>query len=329
MKLEEVPLSPFCPPYWLKNPHLQTILPRVIRQPTPRYQRELHLDSTGRAQVAYDFVWATGKQAPSHDKRPLAVMFHGLEGSSHSPYAKAFANYATSLGWDAVVVHYQGCGGVHNRADVDYNAGDIAEVEHVLTRLLRYRERLVAVGVSLGGNMLAKYMGEYQDNAKCLGAVIVSAPVDLTTSAKSMHRFVARNVYTPYLLNSLVLKAAQKLDDPHALAALKHLKTLDEFDELYTAPRHGYGTASNYYRTASALPVLHRIQRPTLIISAKDDPFLGVVAHQKDVSTHVRLLYSAHGGHVGFIGAHGKRLHLEWLPKTTFEFFEWVLTSVG
>ena len=317
-------LTPFHPPRWLKNPHLQTILPRAVVQTTPHYQRELHSDSTGRAQVAYDFVWTHDKQDNS---RPLAVMFHGLEGSSHSPYAKAFANWAKRQGWDAVVVHYRGCGGMPNAADVDYSAGDIAEIDHVLARLSVLRSRLLVVGVSLGGNMLAKYMGEYGDTAKCLGAVVISAPVDLTTSAQSMQRLVARNIYTPYLLKSLVVKAADKIDDPAVLRELRRLKTLDEFDDIYTAPRHGYGTAQDYYRTASALPVLKDITRPTLIISATDDPFLGKVASPQDISDKVRLLYSPYGGHVGFIGAEGRRLHLDWLPRTTFDFFDWVLAQ--
>lgn len=315
-------LQAFIAPRWLQNPHIQTILPRIIKQPSPNYSRELHPDSTGKTQVAYDFIWS---DKSAHDK-PLAVMFHGLEGSSQSSYAKAFAHWAYQQGYDAVVVHYRGCGGLINHATLDYNAGDIVEIHYVLGQLLKRRTHLLAVGVSLGGNMLAKYMGVYQDNARCLGAVVISAPVDLATSARVMHRLVARHVYTPYLLNSLIKKAKLKLSYDEA-QKLQQLKTLDAFDDFYTAPRHGYRCARDYYRQASALPVLGDITKPTLIIGADDDPFLGLVARPSDVSSKVRLLYSRYGGHVGFVGLQSGKPTLTWLPKTTFTFFDWVLSG--
>lgn len=308
--------TPFSPPFYLKNKHLQSILPKFVRQPTPRYKRELHLDSTGLAHVAYDFI-ISDKTSDT-----LYVMFHGLEGSSQSHYAKSFANRAAALGKNAVIVHYRGCGGMENPSALDYNAGDTAELHYMLERLNKLYANLYAVGVSLGGNMLGKYLGEYGDKALCRAGVMVSAPVDLTSSAKEMHKFVARKVYTPYLLNSLVKKAEKKLDGLD-LEKLKQIKFLDEFDDLYTAPRHGYGTGADYYKKASALPVLKHISKPTLIISSDDDPFLGDVAKASDVSDSVQLLYSRHGGHTGFLGAKGRTLDLGWTARTTFEFFLW------
>lgn len=315
---------PFTPPSGLfgllKNRHIQTLLPRFVPEPMPKYQRQLHLDSTGKACVAYDFVI-------SHrdNNAPLAVLFHGLEGGSSSHYAKSFANHARKLRVNAVVVHYRGCGGIENPSDLDYNAGDIQELHYVLARLAGLYSNLWAVGVSLGGNMLAKYLGEYGDDALCQTAVIVSAPVDLMSSAEAMKNFVARRIYTPYLLGSLIKKARKKLDKD-SLVALEKLTTLDAFDDLYTAPRHGYGTAKAYYKQASALPVMGGITKPTLVISADDDPFLGKVAQPSDVSASVQLLYSKHGGHVGFLAAkagQGNTLALDnhWLSRTAFEFF--------
>ncbi|MFW2178288.1 MULTISPECIES: YheT family hydrolase [unclassified Moraxella] len=329
--LHQLPLKPFRTPFFLSNPHVQTILPKFIKLTKPNYQRHLHADRTGTTQVAYDFVFANADGSPNTDK-PLAMMFHGLEGSSDSHYAVAFASHAKNLGLDAVIVHYRGCGGVTNTAELDYNAGDTAEAQHVFTWLKQHYgyQHILASGVSLGGNMLARYMGEQGDNALCDGAVVISAPVDLTTSAKAMHRFVAKRVYTPYLLNPLLAKAFAKIEDPELVNALKNIKTIDQFDELYTAPRHGYGTGADYYVKASALPVLKNITKPTLIITAKDDPFLGIIASQADVSPSVRLLYSEHGGHVGFVSlqrrqAWGEKLHVNWLPQTTFKFFEWIM----
>lgn len=312
------PSRPFCPPFYLKNPHLQTILPRFIKQPKPRYQRQLHLDSTGKAAVAYDFVISH-----ADNSRPLAVMFHGLEGSSQSHYAKSFVNHAKALGINAAIIHYRGCGGVANTAHVDYNAGDTKEMHHVLTRLAKLYPTIWAVGISLGGNVLGKYLGEYGDDAICQAAVVVSAPVDLASSAKAMQKFVAKRVYTPYLLNSLIKKALDRFPDETERHRYRALHSLDGFDDLYTAPRHGYANAKDYYQKASALPYLKSIVRPTLIVSSDDDPFLGDVATYLDVSPCVQLLYTKHGGHVGFVAVADDKLDIGWLAATTFEFFEY------
>lgn len=324
MTLQELALTPFRTPFFMANPHIQTILPKFIKLAKPDYQRKLHPDSTGTTQVAYDFVFANNQPDP---QKPLALMFHGLEGSSESHYAIAFANYAKAHGYDAVIVHFRGCGGIENTAEVDYNAGDTAEADYVFSLLkAQYGySKILASGVSLGANMLARYMGETGELAQCVGAVAISAPVDLTTSAQSMHKFFAKRVYTPYLLKPLLAKAFTKINDPNLSQSLKNIKTIDEFDELYTAPRHGYGTGANYYIQASALPVLKDIKKPTLIITAKDDPFLGMLATSHDISPSVRLLYSEHGGHVGFVRLQHKKLDINWLPETTFKFFEWLL----
>lgn len=304
----------FCPPKFLQNPHLQTILPRIIPQQVPNYEREYHKDSTNKTFVAYDFVISDPKN------RQIAVMFHGLEGSSYSPYAKAFANYAKQLGKNAVIVHYRGCGGMTNTSDSDYHATDIDEIEFVFVNLASRFDEIYAVGVSLGGNALARYLGVYADKSRCQKAVIVSAPVDLLSSSKAMHKLFARHVYTPFLLNPLIKKARQKIDKTQQ-ERLRAIKTLDAFDDFYTAPRHGFGNADNYYKTASALPVLKYITKPTLIISANDDPFLGIVACQDDISPQTSLLYSKHGGHIGFVDYQNNRLDLSYLPRVIFDFF--------
>lgn len=306
--------TPFVPATFLKNRHLQTILPRCVHTTKPKYQRQLHLDSTGLAVIAYDFVIGQ----PADDD--LFVLFHGLEGSSQSPYAKAFANFAKQMGKNAVIVHYRGCGGLENNSHLDYNAGDTHEMHHVLGRLAKLYPNLFVMGVSLGGNLLARYAGEYGDDACLCAAVVVSAPVDLASSAQKMHQFVARHVYTPYLLKSLLKKAVKK--DPSL--DLSKVRFIDDFDELYTAPRHGYTDKADYYARASALPVLKDITKPTLIVSAKDDPFLGKVATDQDISKSVHLYYPKYGGHTGFLDYKNGRLCLDWLPSTAFGFFEWV-----
>ncbi|WP_395147566.1 YheT family hydrolase [Moraxella atlantae] len=311
-------LKPFNPAFWLANPHIQTILPRFVPIEEPAYQRELLPDSTGETLVAYDFVYANG--APNLDK-PLATMFHGLEGSSDSAYAKAFVLGAQRHGWDAVIVHFRGCGGVENTAYKDYHAGDTHEAQFVLTQLKQRYAHVFAAGVSLGGNMLARYMGETGDAALCDAAVVISAPVDLFSAAVKMHRGVAKRVYTPYLLKPLVAKALKKTTDPMTRNKLQKLHFIDGFDDIYTAPRNGFADAADYYRQSSALPVLQDISKPSLLIQAKDDPFVGIRATVDDISDAVRLLYSKHGGHVGFIDWQDGKFSLDWLPNTVMQFF--------
>lgn len=301
--------TPFRPPFWLTNAHVQTLLPRLVPAPTIRYQRQLHMDSTGTAVVAYDFT-------STDPTKPLYVLFHGLEGSSQSPYAKAFALYARTLGHNFVVIHYRGCGGIKNTAQVDYNAGDIQEIHHVLERLRCVYPHLYAIGVSLGGNMLAKYLGEY-DSPPVVAAAVVSAPLDLLSSALMLQKTVAKRIYVPYLLSSLRKKARYVLDD----ATLKTIKDLSDFDDCYTAPRHGYTSALDYYQKASALPSLGGIDRPTLIVNSQDDPFLGDEVYPHHVSDKVVLHKPAHGGHVGFVDVRDGKLSMDYLPALVFDFF--------
>lgn len=318
--MKSLPL--FCPPKFLKNPHLQTILPRFIVQNNIAYQREYHQDSSCQTFVAYDFV------INNKADEVIVVMFCGLEGSSHSPYAQAFANWANRLDKNIVIVHYRGCGGMTNTGTQDYHAGDIDEIDFVLAKLAKRFATVYAVGVSLGGNMLARYLGITGNKANCQKAVIISAPVDLLSASQAMYRLVARHVYTPFLLKTLIPKACQK-SPPSLYPTLQTIKRLDVFDDVYTAPRHGFKNAQQYYQSTSALPVLQGITQPTLIISAKDDPFLGKVATVDDISKSTTLLYSQYGGHVGFIGCSHGKFELSYLPKTAFLFFDSVFSSNG
>lgn len=313
-------MKTFKPKFFLKNAHVQTILPRLIDINAPKCTRVLYPDSTNSTQVAYDFIYSQD----AAEKNIIYVLFHGLEGGSHSAYAKALMQYAKQHDKNFVIPHYRGCGGLLNLADKDYHAGDTEEILHVLRTLKEKYSTIYAIGVSLGGNMLAKYLGE-NTNTLCQKAAIICAPVDLKSAAKSMQKFVARYVYAPYLLKTLLLKAANKAKDAKMLEQLAHVKNLTQFDELYTAPKHGFLNAHDYYQKASSLPLLKNIKTPTLMLFAKDDPFMGIVAMQKDVSNDVTLLHSPYGGHVGFIDCkmigHKSSFDLSYLSKTCFEFF--------
>lgn len=291
----------FRPPIWLKNPHLQTILPRYVVKYTPNYTRKLIKDSLNESDVAFDYLLTDDVKVDGKYQKPLIVLFHGMEGSSQSHYAKNLANAVHGAGYHFVVPHFRSCGGVAVSGKVFYNAGDTGEIHHNLTHLQNEFAHIYAVGVSLGGNALAKYMGEYGTDAICQRAVVVSAPVDLASSSVAMERLLGRHIYTPYLLNPIVKKALENRLTPDELKALKSAKRLGDFDNVFTAPRHGFRSKNDYYRQSSALPFLININKPTLIITAQDDPFLGMTAERSDVSDDVRLLDTRYGGHIGFL----------------------------
>lgn len=321
--------SEFKPPFWLANAHLQTILPKFIAPNVPVYRRELVKDSLDESEVAYDFH-DTNDIILSDDKyhKPLVVLFHGMEGSSDSHYARTLAYATHQQGWHFVVAHFRSCGGVPVKGSVFYDAGDTAELEHALQYLAQKYRTIYGIGVSLGGNALAKYMSDYNEKAICAAAVVASAPVDLLSSSLAMERFIGRRIYTPYLLNPIIQKAIENNLSEDEIKAIKATNLISEFDDLFTAPRHGYRSKNDYYYKASALPHLIHIAKPTLMISAKDDPFLGATATGGDVSKSVTLLDTKHGGHIGFLDYQNRQFNLDWLPKTAINFFKEVASRI-
>ncbi len=321
--------SEFKPPFWLANAHLQTILPKFIAPNVPVYRRELVKDSLDESEVAYDF-YDTNDIILSDDKyhKPLVVLFHGMEGSSDSHYARTLAYATHQQGWHFVVAHFRSCGGVPVKGSVFYDAGDTAELEHALQYLAQKYRTIYGIGVSLGGNALAKYMSDYNEKAICAAAVVASAPVDLLSSSLAMERFIGRRIYTPYLLNPIIQKAIENNLSEDEIKAIKATNLISEFDDLFTAPRHGYRSKNDYYYKASALPHLIHIAKPTLMISAKDDPFLGATATGGDVSKSVTLLDTKHGGHIGFLDYQNRQFNLDWLPKTAINFFKEVASRI-
>ncbi len=314
-------LPPLHTPAWLAGGHAQTIWAKTRQPPLPAYRRVLYPDSSGQTQVAGD--WVDSPQAEA----PLLVLFHGLEGSSHSHYARALMRAVTRRGWAGCVLHFRGCGGVPNTAAVAYHSGDSAEIGHnlALLRRLEPQRPLLAVGVSLGGNALAKYLGEQGDAALCDAAAVVSAPLDLPAAGAALEQGWARRLYTPYFLRTLLPKvAAEAAQYPAAdLAAVRRSRHLGDFDDAFTAPVHGFADKHDYYRRAQAKPLLGGIRRPTLLLNARNDPFMPAHAlpHAAQVSDAVYLLQPDQGGHVGFVSGPGLG-HIDWLPHTLLTFFE-------
>lgn len=315
---------PYIAPAWLRGGNAQTIYPYMLSRPFIPYRRERSELDDG------DFIdidWLDG-----HHDAPLVVLFHGLEGSSYSHYVLSIMGLLQDLGWRGAVIHFRGCSGSPNRLPRAYHAGDSTEIDWVLRRIAGQNKRsgitapVFAVGVSLGGNALLKWLGEQGNQASRLldGVVTVSVPLDLAAAGRTLASGF-NLLYTRHFLDTLKRKALEKLDrfpglfDADAVAACR---TLYEFDNIVTAPLHGFRNAEDYWDRSSSKPWLKHIEVPTLIINALNDPFMppSALPGPKDVSPAVVLEFPEQGGHAGFLNPPfpGK---LIWLPERIIHFF--------
>jgi uncharacterized protein len=299
-------------PWWLPGGNAQTIWAAVASQrhfgAAPRWRRERWATPDG------DFIDVDQAQHPCTPEAPLLVLFHGLEGSSASQYAVAFADFAGAKGIAFAVPHFRGCSGELNHAPRAYHSGDFAEVDWILERFARENplRPLLAVGVSLGGNALMRWAGEMGDTAarRVRAVAAVCSPLDLAAGGHAIGRGFNRLVYTRMFLRSMVPKALKKLEQHPGLfdrASLVAARDLYEFDNLFTAPLHGFQGTDDYWSRASAKPVLHRIRVPALALNARNDPFVpaSLLPTAREAGTHVTLWQPDQGGHVGFPVSHG------------------------
>ena len=312
-------------PRWLPGGNLQTIWPALYGQrvqgAAPVYRRERWATPDGDF-IDVDFsagpIVASGAAA-----RPLLVLFHGLEGSSRSHYAEAFAGFAAASGWDFAVPHFRGCSGEINLAPRAYHSGDFEEIGWILSRFasmqaLQQAPRapsaapadppgIVAVGISLGGNALLRWAEESGDSAgRTVRAVAsVSAPLDLAAGGAAIGRGFNRLVYTRMFLASMKPKALAKLAQHPGLFdrdTLLAARTLRAFDDVFTAPLHGFRDTDDYWARGSARPHLHAIRVPALVVNAANDPFVPAASLPRagESGDHVTLWQPAQGGHAGF-----------------------------
>jgi len=258
------------------------------------------------------------------------ILFHGLEGGSRSHYAQAIAQYFRARGWVVVVAHFRGCSGTPNRMARAYHAGESAEIAFMLehARLRAPQAQWHALGVSLGGNALLKTLGEQGEAARWLAAcAAISAPMDLVACGQALSdTWAGRHLYSRYFLRSMRQKLqekAQRFPGTIDVLRLAQLKTLRDFDDYYTAPMHGYRDVLDYWAQASSLPVLRAIAVPTLVLNARDDPFVPApcLPGSRDASAQVLLHQPARGGHVGFVTGRFPG-DLSWLPARVARFFE-------
>lgn len=305
-------------PLWLPGGHLQTIYPaKCMPRPPVQYRRERWNTPDGDF-IDVDFV--DGKPG-----LPLLVLFHGLEGSSNSHYARALMAQMAVLGWSGALPHFRGCSGELNHAPRFYHSGDAEEVDWIMRRLVQQRPqrgKFYAVGVSLGGNALLRWLGEFQHEAEIIdGACAISAPLDLAGGGAALSRGF-NQVYTRLFLETLKPKCLQKLQQFPALfdpEKMLRARNLYEFDNVVTAPLHGFRDTDDYWDRASAKHVLDDITVPTLVLNARNDPFLPAHHLPARAASCVTLDYPEQGGHVGFAqGAFPGNLN--WLPQRIVHF---------
>lgn len=307
-------------PAWLPGDHAQTLWPLLIKPGPIKLRRERWTTPDG------DFIDVDYLDGPP--AAPLLVLFHGLEGSAQSHYARSTAHACKKAGWRLALPHFRGCSGEMNRRPRAYHSGDSAEIDWILRRLQATNQNrpLHAAGVSLGGNALLKWAGEHGSAAADLvtGVVAMCAPLDLAACGHHLaHGF--NRVYTQHFLKTLKAVSTTRLRQFPGLfdeAKMREAINLYQFDDVVTAPIHGFAGADDYWRRASAKPWLKSIAVPTLAVNPKNDPFLPArhLPTAAEVSPSVRLEQPASGGHVGFVSGRFPG-NLDWLPQRLLHFF--------
>lgn len=323
----------YSPPRWLPGGHAQTIWPITIKGPVPPYRRERWETPDGDF-IDLDWIDPASAVTPISPAAtmstmvPTVVLFHGLEGSSLSPYARHLMSAVHERNWRGVVIHYRGCSGEPNRLPRAYHSGDTPEIDWVLRRLAgAHLAPLLVVGVSLGGNLILKWLGEQGEAANTLicAAAAVCPPHDLAAVSRYLQRGVNR-LYSRNFLATLIPRALAKSQRFPGLldsGRIARVKTLRDYDDLVTAPLHGFRDARDYYAQSSAKPFLLAIRAPTLVLNAANDPFLppAYLPALDEVADCVQLDIHAQGGHVGFVAGRipGR---LDWLPNRVLSWFD-------
>ncbi len=307
---------------FLKNKHLQTLYaPLFKKNPKLTYEEEKFVLEDNDF---LDIFWYKKDLS-----KTVVVLLHGLDGSYRSAYIPSLMHTLAQNGFSPVLMHFRGCSGTPNNTARSYHSGDTRDLEEFLTFLKRsHVKHIFAIGFSLGANVLLKYLGETKELSSINAAIAVSPPLKLDICAQTMQRGFSRFYQFMILKNlkKMVLEKTTRFGlEKYGITKerIKKVKDFKEFDELYTAPLHGFKDANDYYRHSSSFYYLKAIPTPTLLIHAKDDPFmdLRVIPSANDISNYVRLELYDHGGHVGFVsGSLFKPIW--WIDKKAVAFFK-------
>lgn len=324
-----MPRHHFKPAWWLPNSHLQTLWPAIFRHEVKglQFKRE-RIELPDQDFIDIDWVGEDSDQ-------PIVLILHGFEGSLESHYAKGILHAITAAGWRGAFMYFRGCSGEPNRLPRGYHSGETKDVAFIIEKL-REREPntpIAAIGYSLGGNVLLKWLGETGKDNPLKAAVAVSVPFDLHKAAKRIQSGFSR-FYQWYLLRcarSRLLRKFLRVRAPIDLSQLSSAHTIQEFDHQYTVPLHGFSSVDEYYTVTSSGRYLKSIQIPTLIIHAKDDPFMteDMIPNPEDISPHVTLEITDTGGHVGFVMGKYPWSPEYWLEERAPQFLQEYLATMG
>lgn len=305
--------SRFRPPLFLRNGHLQTILGALLPR---RFRNDVVAERLELPDGDFlDLDWVKAGH------RRLAVISHGLEGSSKNRDIRGLSAALNKAGWDTLAWNFRGCSGELNRCLRFYHSGETGDLSAVLSHAARSYSSLALVGLSLGGNMILKYLGEGKVHPFVQGAVAISAPIDLASSARALDRRPGNQIYLRRFMKSLAAKVeakAKRFPTEIDATGVRAIRSFSIFDDRYTARIHGFRDAEDYWRQSSAIGYLNRISIPTLLLNAKDDPFLSLESFpytQGLQNPCLSLEMPNSGGHLGFLDTQGF-----WIERRIPEF---------
>jgi predicted alpha/beta-fold hydrolase len=313
----------FSPSAWAPGAHAQTLLARLLRGGAALPYRRERLFTPDDDFLDMDWGPEPGPEAP------IVLVLHGLEGSSRRGYVRNVCRELLTRGLQPVALNFRGCSGESNLRATFYHSG-LTEDPALVLRILRERypgRRIGAVGFSLGGKILLKLMGERDDGGRELldAAVAMSVPYDLSAGCSLLERSFMGRAYTAYFLKSLKGKLRGKEERLAAqldLHAAYDTRTLRSFDDLVTAPLHGFDDAEHYYHASSSSRFLPGVSVPTLLLHATDDPFLpasAIPSLQVAENPHIEMSLETKGGHVGFLEGAPWRPRF-WADERTADF---------
>ena len=317
--------SEFIPGKGMRNPHIQSLLPMLVGARAKIVTRRERLDLPDGDFL--DLEWVGSGDGP------IVALFHGMAGSLESPYIRRMMQMILELKWRGVLMYYRGCSGTPNRLEKTYHLAQTEDVAFLSTTLhARFPTvPLFAIGYSMGGNLLLKWLGDNPNQSIYCAAIAVSPPFDLRAASHSVRKGSGQ-LYQWLLMRDLrryISKKYEYINGPISLDKLDTIKSFWDLDEKITAPVNGFKNAVEYYRQASCNRVLKNITTPTLIIHSKDDPLVPTetIPSEDWLSEHISLEISDYGGHLGFVS--GSLQHPEfWLEQRILKFLEVMMPSV-